>query len=168
MTKPMELSGDQALENAGATEGRVAKAVALAAVATGFDVASVRCAVETRLEELIRKDEGLAERIKALAKERKHVQARNLLDLMTDGYRVDEAITPRLVRLGAVLTKALRLVHPLDVFVWPSNERNAYCLPSRKGNRLIMCVYSGLVSSLSSRVRLQRESDSDWQPEERL
>jgi hypothetical protein len=58
------------------------------------------------------------------------------LGLVTDSYRVDEAITPKLARLGVVLTKALRLVEPRDIFVEPSSDSNAFCLPSRKGNRL--------------------------------
>ena len=73
---------------------------------------------------------------------------------MTDGYRVDEAITPKLHRLGQLLTRVLRLPQPLDLFIWASEEKNAYCLPSRKGNRLIMCLYSGLVASLSSQELL--------------
>lgn len=126
------------------------KPAGLASVAAGFDIAAVRCAVEKRLEESIRQNKELVERIKALNEQRDRARVRGRLELMTDGYRVDEAITPKLARLGQLLAAALRLVHPLDIFVWPSNELNAYCLPSRKGNRLIMCLYSGLVSSLTS------------------
>ena len=120
----------------------------MSAVAVGFDVASVRCAVEARLEAQLRKDDELIERIKDRAHELKPARAKRRLNLMTDGYRVDEALTPKLARLGAVLTKALRLVHPLDVFVLPSHELNAYCLPSRKGNRLVMCLHSALGTRL--------------------
>src|SRR5262249_15275363 len=77
------------------------KKVALASVAIGFDVASVRCAVETRLAELIQKDERLNERLKAMAKEREQARIQTLVRLMTESYRVDEAITPKLARLGA-------------------------------------------------------------------
>jgi hypothetical protein len=72
------------------------------------------------------------------------------MGLITNTYRVDEAITPKLHRLEAVLTRALRLVQPLNNFVTPSQELIAYCQPSRKGKRLVMCLYSELVSSLSS------------------
>ena len=40
-----------------ATDRVAAKPVALSAVAVGFDVATVRCAVEARLEAQLRKDE---------------------------------------------------------------------------------------------------------------
>lgn len=134
--------------------GAETKPVMLGAVTAGFNLASIRCGVEIRLEEVIRSNDSLSDRIKGLAKEREHARVRSRLDLMTNGYRVDDAITPRLSRLGTVLARALRLVQPLDIFVQASNERNAFCLPSRKGNRLIMCLYSGLISSLSSQELL--------------
>lgn len=130
------------------------KPATLTPIADGFDLTSVRCAVETRLDASIRKDEKLFERIKGMSEQMLQARVRSRLELMTDGYRVDEAITPKLSRLGVVLTKALRLVHPLDIFVRSSHECNAFCLPSRKGNRLIMCLYSGLLGSLTSQELL--------------
>jgi len=140
--------------NAPETAQSTSRQTTLSPIVAGFDLTSVRCAAERRLDEAIRKDEKLTEHFKAAKSEVEHARAKHRLSLMTQGYRVDEAITPKLSRLSTVLSRALRLVHPLDVFVWPSHEHNAYCLPSRKGNRLVMCLYSGLVSSLSSQELL--------------
>ncbi len=71
--------------------------------AASFDVSSVRCAVETNLHELIWNDEDLSCRIKALAREQEEARIRTRVGLMTDGYRVDEAITPKLYHLGRML-----------------------------------------------------------------
>lgn len=127
-----------------------AKTVTVMPIAAGFDISSVRCAAEASLHELIWKDEDLLCRMKALAQEREEGRIRMRVGLMTDGYRVDEAITPKLYHLGRMLTRILRLVQPLDLFVWGSHEHNAFCLPSRKGNRLVMCLNSGLIASLGS------------------
>lgn len=135
-------------------EAEAARPAMLTSIRAGFDLSSVRCGVEIQLNEGIRKDTDLLERIQGLAKEREAACFQGRLELMTDAYRVDEAITPKLFRLGTVLSRALRLVHPLDMFVKQSHDLNAYCLPSRKGNRLVMCLYSGLVSSLSSQELL--------------
>lgn len=123
-------------------------------LASGFDPSSVRCAVETHLHELLCKDEDLLSRMKAFAREREEARIQTRLGLMTDGYRVDQSITPKLFQLGRMLTQILRLVQPLDLFVWPSHEQNAFCLPSRKGNRLVMCLNSGLIASLGSQELL--------------
>ena len=125
------------------------KATTLMPVAPGFEVSSVRCAKEAHLRELICTDEGLQCRMKALAQQREEARVRMRVQLMTDGYRVDQAITPRLYNLGRMLIQVLRLVQPLDLFVQGSQEHNAFCLPSRKGNRLVMCLNSGLIASLS-------------------
>ncbi len=139
---------------ASAPRSAASKGATIVPVIPDFDLTSVRCAVEQRLGAVIRQDEDLLERVKALAQEHEHVRVRMRLDLMTDGYRVDEMITPKLFRLGAVLSTALRLVHPLDIFVQPSHDLNAFCLPSRKGNRLVMCLNSGLLAALSSQELL--------------
>ena len=83
-------------------------------VVPGFDPLSIRCAAETRLHDLIWKDEDLLGRLNECSQtDESKVDAR--LDLLTDGYRVDEALTPRLFRLGSLLTQVLRLAIPLDV-----------------------------------------------------
>jgi uncharacterized tellurite resistance protein B-like protein len=137
-----------------ATSGHAKKATSLRPVGAGFDIKSVRCAVEARLDASIRKDEDFFGRIRDFSKECEPGRVQHQLALMTEGYRVDEAITPKLARLGTVLTRALRLAQPVDIFVMPSHECNAYCLPSRKGNRLIMCLYSGVIEMMSSQELL--------------
>ena len=114
-----------------------------------FDLTTVRCLVEMKLQDRVAKDEELMKRIRALSEDAGHSRVRTRLRLLTDGYRVDEAITPKLHRLGNLLKKILRLSRPLDMFVMPSDERNAFCLPSRKGNRLIMCLNAGLLEGMS-------------------
>jgi Zn-dependent protease with chaperone function len=147
-------SGQPSAEGIGTTQQGHGKGLTLEPIAAGFDPACVRCAAESRLHELIWKDEDLLTRIKALTQERDDSRIQTRLGLITDGYRVDEAITPKLFRLGVMLTKILRLAQPLDIFVRCSEELNAFCLPSRKGNRLIMCLHSSLVASLSSQELL--------------
>lgn len=119
-------------------------------IATNFELTTVRCSVEAGLRDRVAQKEDLRKRIKALTEEAGDTRVQMRLGLLTDGYRVDEAITPKLHRLGSILTQILRLSHPLDMFVQPSDERNAYCLPSRKGNRLVMCLNSGLLAALSN------------------
>lgn len=130
------------------------KSPMLTSVRPSFDLSSVRCSVERQLNEKILADEDLRQRIELVAEEVKDGRVQGRLELMTDAYRVDEAITPKLYRLGTVLTRALRLVHPLDIFVKADKDLNAYCLPSRKGSRLVMCLFSELVASLSSQELL--------------
>ncbi len=130
------------------------KSVTVAPVVPGFDPTLVRCAVETHVHELMWKDEDLLRRITALDEERKKARTQQRVRLMTDGYRVDEAITPKLHNLGRMLTRILRLGHPLDLFVRAGYEHQAFCLPSKKGNRLVMCLHSGLIASLSSQELL--------------
>lgn len=131
-----------------------AKGVTILPVAPGYDLTSVRCSVETRLRDVIQKDEDLMCRLKEVSKEHEEGRVRLRVGLMTDGYRVDEAITPKLFHLGRLLTQVLRLVEPLDLFVWAHHEHNAFCVPSRKGNRLVMCLHSGLVTALGSQELL--------------
>lgn len=126
----------------------------LTSVASGFDISSVRCGVEVRIQDSIDKDKDLLQRLDKAAYGRDKSVMRHRMSLMTDGYRVDAAITPLLAQLAVVLARALRLVHPVDVFVVPSHEINAYCLPSRRGHRLVMCLNSALVSRLNSQELL--------------
>jgi hypothetical protein len=126
----------------------------LTSVNSGFDIASAQCAVEISLQDSVQKNKDLLERLSEISKDRDESVKRHRMSVMTNGYRVDAAITPLLAQLGVVLARALRLVHPLDVFVIPSHEINAYCLPSRRGHRLVMCLHSGLVSRLNSQELL--------------
>lgn len=147
-------SGQPSGEGVGAAQQEKGKALTLQPITSGFDPACVRCATESRLHDLIWKDENLLDRIRSLTQEREDSRIQMRLGLMTDGYRVDEAITPRLFRLGVMLTKILRLAIPMDLFIRSSEQMNAFCLPSRKGNRLVMCLHSSLVASLSSQELL--------------
>lgn len=126
----------------------------LSSMRAGFELSSIRCSVERQLDERLLADEDLRLKIGRTAEEMRGGRLQGRLELMTDAYRVDEAITPKLYRLGTVLTRALRLVHPLDIFVIPGKELNAFCLPSRKGSRLVMCLYSELLASLNSQELL--------------
>jgi uncharacterized tellurite resistance protein B-like protein len=123
-------------------------------IAPDFDIASAACAAETRRFAAFHANPSVLERMAQLdgAREASLVQGR--IGLMQHGYRVDPTITPKLARLAESLRKTLRLVQPLDVFVQPDPESNAYCLPSRKGNRLVMGLFSGLVSALNERELL--------------
>lgn len=141
------------MSDAGSMAGKERPAK-LTSVTAGFDIASVRCGVEVHLHGLIQNDKDLVARLGNASTNRDESVVRHRMSLMTDGYRVDAAITPLLAQLGVVLARALRLVHPLDVFVIPSHEQNAYCLPSRRGNRLVMCLHSGLLSRLNTQELL--------------
>lgn len=141
-------------KNPSSVEVESARPATLTSIRAGFELSSVRCDVEGRLDERIRGDEDLLQRIRRTAEDLQDRRVQGRLELVTDAYRVDEAITPKLYRLGTVLARALRLVQPLDIFVRPAQEVNAECRPSRKGKRLVMCLYSGLVSSFSSQELL--------------
>jgi len=139
---------------ASGASGPSRKRASIRPIAAGFDIMSIRCAVEARLDASIRKDDDFLSRISQACKAREPGRVREQLALITDGYRVDEAITPKLAQLGTVLTRALRLVHPIDIFVVPDHQCNAGCLPSRKGNRLIMSLNSGLIDMMTSQELL--------------
>jgi uncharacterized tellurite resistance protein B-like protein len=151
---PPPPSGQPSGDGMAAAQQEHGKTLTLQPIAAGFDLAGVRCGVESRLHEMVWKDEDLLGRLKNRAKEAEESRVPERLKLITNGYRVDEAITPKLFRLGVMLTKVLRLPLPLDFFVRCDNEPNACCLPSHKGNRLVMCVHSGLAASLSSQELL--------------
>ena len=132
------------------TASQASQGSRLSRIAPGFDLTSVRCAAEVDLLERIQKDKDFVARVEALAEEIDDEKIHTRLSLLTECYRVDEAITPRLFRLGRMLRHVLRLVRPLDMFVLPSSEMNAFCIPSRKGNRFVMCLHSALVNTISS------------------
>lgn len=124
------------------------------AIVPDFDLGLAVCAAESRRFAAFHANPSVVERLAQLdgAREASLVQGR--IGLMQHGYRVDPRITPKLARLAEELRRTLRLVQPLDVFVQPAPESNAYCLPSRKGNRLVMGLFSGLVSALNERELL--------------
>ena len=126
------------------------KETSLNQIVPGFDLTSVRCATELALVDRIHKDEEFLNRVEALGKDIDQQKVHARLQLLTNGYRVDKAITPKLFRLGRMLRRVLRLVRPLDMFVLPASEMNAFCIPSRKGNRFVMCLNSALVATLSA------------------
>jgi len=89
------------------------------------------------------------ERMKELPTRDDDEYGRLRMSLLTDSYRVDEVITPKLHRLGLIAKQILRLSQPLDMFVIPDDDRNAFCFPSRRGNRLVMGLNAGLVRRLT-------------------
>ena len=120
----------------------------------GFDLQKVRSAAEVRLSALIRRNGDLSARLNENAVHMAERQLSVQVDLMTDGYRVDKLITPKLYQMGETLMQVLHIALPLDIYIQSSPEINAFCLPSRKGHRLVMCLYSSLVASLSARELL--------------
>jgi uncharacterized tellurite resistance protein B-like protein len=138
----------------GVSSQAATKAITLDPVIPAFDLLSIRCSAESRLHDLIWKDEDLLGRMKAVSQQTDDAKVQDRLSLITDDYHVDEAITPKLFRLGVMLMRILRLALPLDVFVRSSSEMNACCHRSRKGNRLVMCLNSALVDSFSSQELL--------------
>ena len=117
---------------------------ALRSIVPGFDPASVRCAAEAKLWAFVEKKEDFYKRLMALSTDSDAMLVRGNLDLRTDAYRVDPAITPALAELRDSLRNALRIVKPVDVYVRSSPELNAFCMPARKGTRFVMCLYSSL------------------------
>ena len=115
----------------------------------GFDLANVRCASETRIANMLQKDEDLQRRLTGASGRQAESLVQGKLSLLTGTYRVVERTTPSLYKLSEWLKGTLRLVQPLDLHVRGTEERNAFCLPSRSGKRLIMCLNSGLVELLS-------------------
>ena len=101
-------------KNPSSVEVESARPATLTSIRAGFELSSVRCDVEGRLDERIRGDEDLLQRIRRTAEDLQDRRVQGRLELVTDAYRVDEAITPKLYRLGTVLARALRLVQPLE------------------------------------------------------
>ncbi|MBI3269371.1 MAG: hypothetical protein HYZ53_10155 [Planctomycetes bacterium] len=121
----------------------------MAQVVAGFQLASLRCAAEARMRARIEGQPELRRRLgEWLAGEER--ATRRKLALLTEAYRVDGAITPRLHKLGFVLKQGLRLPADVELFVRGSAERAARCVPSRSGSRLILLLDSGLVELLSA------------------
>jgi uncharacterized tellurite resistance protein B-like protein len=118
-------------------------------VSTGFDIKRLRCAGEAALQFAIEKDEAFYKRLMDRSQQRAHALSDGRLSLIKGTYRVNPTITPKLAELKDALQKTLRLVQPIDMYVQSSAEPNAFCLPSRKGTRLVMCLHSALLDLLT-------------------
>lgn len=116
----------------------------LRSIVPGFDPASVRCAAESRMWAAIEKDEDFCKRLTGSSTEREAALVRGNLELLTDAYRVDTALTPAIHKLREALRTTLRIVRPIDVYVRSAPDLNAFCVPARKGTRLVMCLHSSL------------------------
>ena len=121
----------------------------LAEIRSEFDLATVRCSSEARLLSSIQSNSAFQKKLLQAAEGREAALVRSTLNLLKDAYRVDASLTPRLEVLRDGLGQVLRLVQPIEVYVNSSPELNAYCLPSRKGTRLVMCLNAGLFHMLT-------------------
>ena len=122
MTKPNRVSLTQrgsAKPTPDDLERTAAKTRTLEQVSADYELRSVQCLVESQANERLNSDEDLLDRITAVVKEGSDARTSIRLGWMTCGYRVDQNITPRLFELGRLLTRVLRLPHPLDLFVSP-------------------------------------------------
>jgi hypothetical protein len=119
-------------------------------VAVHFEPTAVRCLAETRIWSAIEAKPNFRDRLLKESDGREKSSIQSNLSLLTDAYRVDPAISPRLDELREQLRKALRLVQPVDMYVVAHPEPNAFCVPSRKGTRLIMCLHSALFDLLTT------------------
>ncbi len=126
----------------------------LAAIAPDFEISTVCLRSELEFENWLDKAPDLRKRYLDFCKAVAEAATAERLSLLTGCYHVDPVLTPRLHKLGQALTNALRLVQPLDVYVRNAWEQNAFCLPTRKGRRLIMCLNSALVERLAPRELL--------------
>ena len=151
---PSPASGQPSADGMAVAHQEHGKPLTLEPIVPGFDPTSVRCAAESRVRELIFKDEDLLGRLKKLRDEMDDSIREERIEMLTRGYRVDPAITPRLSRLGTLLTEILRITLPMDMFVCCDDELNACCSPSHTGKRLVMCLNSRLVDSLSQQELL--------------
>jgi len=131
-----------------ASEGLIQGKV-ISPIVPAFDLASPRCAAEAVLWSAVEKNEEFHQRLMKKVAEGENFFIKDRLSLITDAYRVDPAITPKIGTLRELLRNTLRLVQPIDIFVKASPEPNAFCVPSRKGTRLIMCLYSSLFDLLT-------------------
>lgn len=114
-------------------------------IQASFDLARVRCAGETMLQSAIEKDSDFHERLMQLSAEGNEGFIDGRLSLIKDSYRVEALLTPTLNQLKEMLRTTLRLVQPIDLYVQANPNLNAFCMPTRKGTRLVMCLHSSLV-----------------------
>lgn len=126
----------------------------LTSINSCFNLTDVQCEAERSLLSSIQKNADLVERLARSNAHSEEAAIRRRLSLLTNAYRVDSAITPTLAHVGVVLSRALRLAHPVDVFVVADPTMNALCFPSRRGHRLVMALHSGLLTRLSTQELL--------------
>lgn len=131
-------------------QGSTSNRVTPSPLAPGFDLCRVRCVAESELRALIEKDSDFFTRLMSCATERQQALVDGRLSLIKDTYRVDALITPALDDLRERIRSTLRLVQPIDMYIQSSPEPNAFCIPSRKGTRLVMCLHSALLDLLTS------------------
>ena len=116
-----------------------------------FKLESVCCAQEVLLTQRVQADESLCNRLDHLLKHLDGGLDQMLTQLMTEGFLVDPNLTPRLTRLVSISRRILNLSTPIDLYVLPRIDCNAFCQFSRNGNRFILGVHSGLLSRMSTR-----------------
>ncbi len=121
----------------------------LTAIPPDFEIPTVCLRSELEFENWLEKAPDLRKRYLDFCKAVAEAATAERLSLLTGCYHVDPVLTPQLHKLGQALSYALRLVQPLDLYVRNAWEQNAFCLPSRKGRRLIMCLNSALVERLA-------------------
>ncbi|HOO49649.1 MAG TPA: M48 family metalloprotease [Alphaproteobacteria bacterium] len=116
---------------------------------TDFNPEIYRSQGESRIWDILQKNEDFMERAKKTIEEREEDSLQAKLELITNSYRVDPAITPIVHQIGLRLRWVLRLVQPMDVYIRSDARPNAFCVPTKKGNRLIMCLHSSLVELMT-------------------
>jgi len=114
-----------------------------------FDFASVKTAGEGKIWGIFKEDEDFMKRITEAREENEDNEFRAKMELLTNSYKVDPSITPAIYQMGVRLKWILRLVQPLDIYIKSDSDPNAFCLPTKKGNRLIMCINSSLIELMS-------------------
>lgn len=128
----------------------VPKKKTLRRVIPDFDLNTFICRDEQCCRSWVVGNDGLQKRMESELEEMHHYREQMHIQLITDCYRVDREITPKLYRLGFILKKIFKISKPVDIFVKPSSERNAFCLPSKKDDRYVICLNSSLLDALTS------------------
>jgi uncharacterized tellurite resistance protein B-like protein len=131
------------------TDESTAPKKAVCPISAAFDLKRVRCTGESKLRSAIEKNEDFYKRLMGRSEQQQHALVDGRLSLIKDTYRVNPTITPKLGALREALQKTLRLVQPVDMYVQSSSQPNAFCVPSRKGTRLVMCLHSALLDLLT-------------------
>ncbi len=115
-------------------------------VAPTFAIDDVRCAAEVTTRSYIESKTDFHKRLQSRSKGHEGSFVEGRLSLVKNTYRVDPTLSPLLHRLQQMLRATLRIVQPIDVYIAADPSLNAFCIPSRKGTRLVMCLNSGLVN----------------------
>ena len=115
-------------------------------VAPTFAIDSIRCAAEVATRSYLESKTDFLKRLQSRSKGREESFVEGRLSLVKNHYRVDPTLSPLLHRLQQMLRATLRIVQPIDLYVREEPSLNAFCMPSRKGTRLVMCLNSGLVN----------------------